>query len=249
MVRLPPGTKGRAILVAILATVMLELFLNGIEVIGGSFGATLQVRRGIWSLALGGLIGAVLFTLNRVKTLERDATGVVKRVIAEERLAEYAKKKIDVTIAIVDVNGLKKVNDQLGHAAGDELIQEVVDRLWTLKLGNPTRLIARMGGDEFCVISPGCSTKLLIAEIDHCLLAPHRFGDWSLASGGVARTRTGSRDVLRCADMAMYRAKQEFYACMSRGETGLAIGVLTYDAILDGMPANDGERPKVRLRG
>jgi len=238
----PPGTKGRAILVGVLATVALELFLNGLEVLGGAFGESVEVRRGVWSLALGGLVGAVLFTLNRVKVLERDGTGVVKRVLAEEKLAECAKKKIDVTVGIIDVNGLKKVNDQLGHAAGDELIQEVVDRLWALKRGHADRMIARMGGDEFCIIAPSTSTRLLIAEINAVLVAPHRFGDWGLASGGVARTRVGSRDVLRCADMAMYRAKQGFYA------TG-TVGILMYDSELDGIPSVDGARPKVRLRG
>jgi diguanylate cyclase (GGDEF)-like protein len=239
---MPPGTKRRAILVGVLATVTFELIMNAMEVLGGAFGASLMVRRGLWSLVLGGLVGAVLFTLTRVKSLENDTTGIAKRVIAEEQLAAYAHKKTDITVGIIDVNGLKKVNDQLGHAAGDELIQEVVDRLWALKIGRPQRLIARMGGDEFCIIAPGCPTKVLIAEINAVLASPHRFGDWGIASGGVARTRTGSRDVLRCADMAMYRAKQVFYV------SGV-FGILSYDAVLDGVPVTDGQRPKVRLRG
>lgn len=236
------GTRGMAALVAVLATLLLELILNAIEVIDTSDN---QFRRAIYSLVLGAIVGVVLLAVHRIKTLERDAvTGVMRRVVAEERMAAYEEAKTDICIAIIDVNGLKQVNDTLGHNMGDQLLQEFGRRLVIHATEYPKQLVARLGGDEFIVIAPRTEVDVMCVALHGLVTPAHAFGDWCIAVGGVARTRSGHyKDAMECADRAMYRAKEHYY------RTGVG-EVLQYNVALDGLPPvlNGHGRPKVRLR-
>lgn len=88
----------------------------------------------------------------------RDAlTGVSNRrglAMIGTQLVEQARRQGDAVHCIfVDIDGLKMVNDALGHAAGDEVIVSVADALRTAT--RATDIVARWGGDEFCVVGPG----------------------------------------------------------------------------------------------
>lgn len=202
----------------------------------------------VWLLFAGG-IGAfgctVIYGWARMAYLNRDiTTGLPRRLVAEEFLARLAQAKNDVTVAMVDINGLRETNNTAGHAEGDKLLYSVAHRL--SRAGRRRgRMAARMGGgDEFIVIARNTDVHALAEEIEEVLHGKHpHFQTWGLAVAGVARARHGDRTVLECADRAMYRAKRMFYA------TGHS-HVVVYDSTLDGMPEakRPGERPTKRMR-
>jgi diguanylate cyclase (GGDEF)-like protein len=70
------------------------------------------------------------------------------------QMVEQARRQGDaVHCLFVDIDGLKRVNDALGHAVGDEVIVAVAEALRAATRG--TDVVARWGGDEFCVVGPG----------------------------------------------------------------------------------------------
>jgi two-component system cell cycle response regulator len=85
-------------------------------------------------------------------------TGLYNRRSAEQRLEEEMSRAIrhsrPLTLLLLDLNSLKKVNDTLGHAAGDLVLETFAERLKRAIRGSD--LAARMGGDEFMVILPEC---------------------------------------------------------------------------------------------
>lgn len=212
-----------------------------------SFGVNyLEVSRHTAMVARSSVVAVLIYWLVSkhlsVRSLRHDAmTGLVRRNTAEERLTECADNRFDVTVALVDANNLKKVNDEFGHEAGDELLIELAKRLRYQFHKRKTHLVARFGGDEFIVIARKTSTQDLIEELTEVLSRSHVFGEWPLAAAGVARSRTGQREVLRCADKAMYRAKACWYASNT-------LAVLPYSVGLDGMLTVDKHRPQIRLR-
>ncbi len=84
-------------------------------------------------------------------------TGVANRrglAMVGSQMVEQARRQGDAVHCIfVDIDGLKRVNDALGHAVGDEVIVAVAEALRSATRG--TDIVARWGGDEFCVVGPG----------------------------------------------------------------------------------------------
>jgi diguanylate cyclase (GGDEF)-like protein len=119
-----------------------------------------------------------------------------------------------VCIALLDLNGFKNVNDDLGHDVGDRLLVEVAARL-TRAVGDAGS-VARMGGDEFAVLLPGATDAVAVMVVDRiarCLVEPIRVGEHELVIGasiGLARGAdiTESHEAMRRADIAMYAAKE-----------------------------------------
>lgn len=120
-------------------------------------------------------------------------------------------------LLMIDLDRFKSVNDTLGHAAGDLLLTGVAERL--RRLGYPSELICRVGGDEFAMIASGIghtqAAYTLADEIVTALLVPFRLGEEVVqigASVGGALAPTHSTDaetLTQQADEALYRAKQE----------------------------------------
>ncbi len=126
-----------------------------------------------------------------------------------------------MAVLLLDLDRFKNVNDRFGHLAGDELIQEVAKRL-SQELKEPDA-IARLGGDEFAILLHG---EDLVGGIEPTLQAIlealHRpyeiFGNQAHVgvSIGVARAPdcgTDRTDLMRKADIALYRAKDEGRDC------------------------------------
>jgi len=119
-----------------------------------------------------------------------------------------------VGVLLLDLDGFKQVNDELGHSVGDDLLVEVAARLRSVL--RPEDLVARLGGDEFGVVCGGSPSRARLAEIAERLLqavgAPMDLGGQVAQVGvsiGVAQGRRMSdRELLELADGAMYAAKR-----------------------------------------
>jgi diguanylate cyclase (GGDEF)-like protein len=116
----------------------------------------------------------------------------------------------------LDLDGLKRINDVFGHAAGDALIQEAARRIQAA--AGPDAVCARLGGDEFAVLLPNLpATRLAEDSARHlleCLRAPYALQGQQLrttASIGIAADEPELprplETLLLRADIAMYRAK------------------------------------------
>ncbi|HEY4265046.1 MAG TPA: EAL domain-containing protein [Micropepsaceae bacterium] len=118
-------------------------------------------------------------------------------------------------VFLLDLNGFKKVNDVHGHGAGDEVLVQVAGRL--SKAMREGDLIARFGGDEFAVLAPQLSsaedaTTIALRIIDALKepvatgLAQHRIGT-GIGIALIPQDSDAAEDILRKADIALYRAK------------------------------------------
>jgi diguanylate cyclase (GGDEF)-like protein len=76
-------------------------------------------------------------------------------ILAEE--SRCARNNTTAAIILIDLDGLKAVNDRLGHSAGDQLICLAADIL--TRTVRPTDTVARLGGDEFAVLASGCDVE------------------------------------------------------------------------------------------
>jgi diguanylate cyclase (GGDEF)-like protein len=131
----------------------------------------------------------------------------------EEALARADNRP--VAVLVFDVDDFKTVNDSLGHAAGDQLLVSVTERLRRL-LDRPD-LAARLGGDEFAVLLEGYdrdAAAQLAESILDALTGPFFLEGKEVtitASVGIALAdgRDDAGDLLRNADLAMYKAKGE----------------------------------------
>jgi diguanylate cyclase (GGDEF)-like protein len=116
----------------------------------------------------------------------------------------------------IDLDGLKRINDHFGHAAGDALIQATAARL--REAFGPDAVCARLGGDEFAIVLPNLPSPRLAEDLARHVLerlrAPYALsGQEFRASGsiGVALYPQHAQtleELLGVADMAMYRAKE-----------------------------------------
>ena len=120
-------------------------------------------------------------------------------------------------ILFLDLDGFKRVNDTLGHAAGDQCLVAVARRL--VRRVRSSDLVARLGGDEFVVLLPEARDELAAAAVARKLLdevaQPFVFGGserWLRASIGISlfpRDTVDPELLMHHADAAMYRAKLE----------------------------------------
>ncbi|HEY6510771.1 MAG TPA: bifunctional diguanylate cyclase/phosphodiesterase [Burkholderiaceae bacterium] len=132
-------------------------------------------------------------------------------------------------VLCVDLDRFKEVNDGLGHAAGDEVIRQVAQRLRALLRHGDH--VARLGGDEFAILQSGVTepadvTSLAQRVVD-TLAAPYEFQGHPIVCGGSAGAAifgVDSKqvdDLLRKADLALYRAKADGRGSFSFYEAGL----------------------------
>ncbi|MEU5634686.1 putative bifunctional diguanylate cyclase/phosphodiesterase [Streptomyces rishiriensis] len=145
-------------------------------------------------------------------------TGLPNRTLFFERLEKVlgAGEGKRFGLCYLDLDGFKTINDSLGHAAGDRLLVEVADRLQSCATA-PGEMVARLGGDEFVALTTGPDTRHevdeLAARIMNALVAPVSIDGRELTvrgSIGIVEGPAGERsaaEVLRSADITMYRAK------------------------------------------
>jgi diguanylate cyclase (GGDEF)-like protein len=125
------------------------------------------------------------------------------------------------SVLYFDLDRFKDVNDTLGHAAGDALLKEMANRL--RKVVRETDLLARLGGDEFAILNTNAPTPMasgtLAAAVAKTVAIPYTIGGTDIqvtASIGIASYApdlTEPEDMLKQADLALYRAKAEGRNC------------------------------------
>jgi len=148
-----------------------------------------------------------------------DLTGLLNRRAFTERcdaVVRAASLTVPATLVLLDLDRFKQINDSLGHATGDAVLVRVAERL--RRSVPPGAVVSRLAGDEFAVLLPGVPEERaldLTRGIDAAVSRGVTVGRVTVGvstSIGVAcapeAART-TRELLRCADVAMYRAKAD----------------------------------------
>ncbi|MBR5108804.1 MAG: GGDEF domain-containing protein [Clostridia bacterium] len=145
-----------------------------------------------------------------------ELTGLFNRRCYDADIELYKEKKIhqDFVIFSVDVNGLKKVNDTMGHAAGDELLIAAAQCL-SAAIG-PIGKVYRTGGDEFLGIADTPAPADIAAQINQLAAAWHgpHVDSMSLSVGYASHSQHPDADFHELeviADQMMYREKNNYY--------------------------------------
>lgn len=182
---------------------------------------TMNVLSTLSVLAMGGALIATC-VMQRLELLREDAdhdylTGLKTRRAFEEAARDYCTSRsgdIAASLIIIDIDHFKAINDEHGHAAGDQVISRIGAFLTSQTRSSD--LTGRMGGEEFCLLLPGTDTRGArqlaarlrerLSQIEFKGLPPSQR---VTASFGIAELghRTAFADIYPMADAALYSAK------------------------------------------
>jgi diguanylate cyclase (GGDEF)-like protein len=173
------------------------------------------------ALVVAAQLGAALATADHLERIDELAhtdplTGLANRRAADEALdscfVHHVADRSPVSVSVCDLNGLKRINDDQGHEAGDRALIRFAALLSKTGEELPGALAARLGGDEFCIVAPDVSPDVVVAAAEElCRLV--RRSPLEGVSCGVASTAEevgvveSAARLLRLADAAQYRAK------------------------------------------
>lgn len=185
-------------------------------------------------LLAGAVVSGLLFLIRRLQmkhetqrqlqaaALEQQAkhdslTGLPNRFLFYDKAREQLASPDSIgSVALLDLDGFKEINDTLGHQSGDRLLRAIGLRLNALVA--PTGTLARLGGDEFAILYSGVPRSEMAryaATLFEVLQQPFAVGDIKLqvsGSLGIACYPDDGNDIgtlMRCADVAMYVAKNQ----------------------------------------
>src|SRR3954463_11442600 len=171
-------------------------------------------------------------------------TGLPNRAMFSERareaVAHARRHQKTAALLFIDLDNFKTVNDTLGHEVGDALLKIISSRLRASVRGDD--FIARIGGDEFCVllqeITDPREAAAVAQKLLHELRKSYRIGEHHVSSGasiGIACVPQDGEEVptlLRLADLAMYRAKElgrngyQFFSAMLNEDAAAAAAMV-----------------------
>lgn len=200
-----------------------EVVSAKLEIGAAMFEATFAPIRG----AAGSVDGAICVALDLTEQIDarreledaslRDPlTGLPNRIGLARRLeAALATAKRETALLVLDLDRFKDVNDSVGHAAGDEVLRTIGERIFAF-LGMRHQA-ARLGGDEFAIIAPDTDERgaaVLARTIGDAIRAPYTVSGHEVfmsASIGIAlapRDGADAATLLRKSEVAMYSAKR-----------------------------------------
>jgi diguanylate cyclase (GGDEF)-like protein len=228
---------GPPIVAAAVATIALTNFAT-VTIVRVHAPSNAHLFASIWPIALTSAVAIILVMsflykslVDLVQELERreaeaqheavhdSLTGLANRALLEDRLqtalGRVRREGEKFALLMLDLDRFKQVNDSLGHAAGDLLVQQVSGRLSSLV--RETDTIARIGGDEFAIIQTGPrgegDVRRLCSRIIEALGQPFYLNDREARVGvsvGAILPNDGAADpseLIRKADITMYEAK------------------------------------------
>ena len=179
----------------------------------------------------------VAWRLNEEQALHDSLTRLANRKLFQDRishaLARMQRRPEHLAILFIDLDDFKTVNDSLGHAAGDQVLTIMAERVRACI--RPGDTAARLGGDEFAILLEDIKGEAEAASVAerllHALLVPFTVRNKELtvsASIGIALNGVGdtAEDLLRNADVAMYTAKEAGRGDHAVFEAGMHVAVI-----------------------
>lgn len=146
-------------------------------------------------------------------------TGCGNRQLLDKRLEEYAGYGGDITIAFIDVNGLKNVNDMFGHAEGDKYLIKIAKMLLEITYEYNIDLF-RYGGDEFVMMSNSLNEHTLAELLNqkNIILAEDENETYlkSISYGVTRGESVNYSELIKHADEKMYDFKMQHYEDLAR---------------------------------
>jgi diguanylate cyclase (GGDEF)-like protein/putative nucleotidyltransferase with HDIG domain len=170
------------------------------------------------------LTNASLYQYARLTSLTDALTGVGSRKLLEDKLqAEAARAKRykhPFSVAIIDLDNFKTINDVLGHATGDDALRKLAECMKIQK--RTSDILARYGGDEFVILMPETKATDAFTLLDRIrteVQEIHIAENISMTiSCGIAQSlpesNDSSSDIIRRADLALYEAKSTGRNCV-----------------------------------
>lgn len=153
-----------------------------------------------------------------------------------EKLLEHTQQKQPLAVMFFDLDHFKRINESLGHAVGDELLRVVVERV--RRVLRDQDVLARFGGDEFCVLASlqdRDEARPLALRMLHCMREPFILSGRGMVitiSIGISlfpEDGQSSEELLKHADLALYQAKSsgrnnlQFFSPQLKGKASLEL--------------------------
>ncbi len=171
-------------------------------------------------LLVAALVGRLRTTLSeqRHHAMTDPLTGALNRrafiIAAERERLRAAREQTPITVAYLDLDGFKSINDRLGHALGDEILTRFADTIAATIRGSD--LLCRIGGDEFAILLPATDARSAVVVLNRirsrlakrCAACPDTTVTASIGAATFHEPPATTEEMIGHADRLMYRAKR-----------------------------------------
>ena len=223
--------------------------LHALTLLADGFGGVKVLS---WLLTMLGVVGVGLVMSALVQRMDAlsfqdPLTGAANRrswdIALVNAVDEHRRGGQPLSVALIDIDHFKEINDSIGHDGGDRVLERAV-RGW-LKAMRASDVLARLGGDEFAVLLPSCDAAAAQNVGDVLAATFLRETGATCSIGAAAAMRDGDpTSLFALADEQLYRAKHAGRACVRVGVLGDDDGI----AAADGRAAAKDIAQRARLR-